>query len=221
MMRGDPILITAQGVQVLDDPAVWRARFAEVSALALPAPLDPALLARLLRRAGDATYVDDEVRHIGTRAIEAPQRVGAAISLLLHDTTLCTWLAAVTGSGPLRAVAGRLVETRCNGRDALGWHDDSGDDRRRLAVVIDLADRRYQGGRFELRRKGETAPVVAFDHPAPGSMLVFAVRDDLEHRVTPVISGGPRRVYAGWFLSRPEFAQAALGTGPLFGSATR
>ena len=70
--------------------------------------------------------------------------------------------------------------------------------------MIDLADRRYQGGRFELRRKGESDPLLVFEHAAPGSLLIFAVRDDLEHRVTPVTGGGPRRVYSGWFLSQPD-----------------
>jgi|GEM_PF-1405843 len=203
-MAGDPLLISAQGVQVLGDPAVWRDCFAELPVLALAAPFEPAFLATLVQRAAGATFVDEPLGPLGARAVEAPQRVGAALSLLLHDPGLRDWLAAATGSGPLRAVEGRLVETRANGRDALAWHDDTGDPRRRLAVVIDLADQRYHGGRFELRRKGDSDPLLVFEHAAPGSLLIFAVRDDLEHRVTPVTAGAPRRVYSGWFLSQPD-----------------
>lgn len=47
-------------------------------------------------------------------------------------------------------------------------------------------------------------PLLAHHHNKPGTVLIFAVRPDLEHRVTPLTSGGPRRVFAGWFLTGEE-----------------
>ncbi len=211
-----PFVIAAQGVRVTGDPAPFAAGFARLPALALPDTFAPDFCAALVARAARASFVEDRVERLGTRAVEAPQRVGAALSLLLHSPALLAWIEAATGAGPLRAVAGRLVEARDNGRDALAWHDDAGDPARRLAVVIDLSERRYAGGRFELRRKGDETPLLAFDHGAAGSMLVFAVRPELEHRLTMVSAGGPRRVYAGWFLTHPEHATGALG-GAVFG----
>ncbi|HEX4847422.1 MAG TPA: 2OG-Fe(II) oxygenase [Novosphingobium sp.] len=206
-----PFLIGSQGVTVQGDPAPWRDAFASLPAIAIPAAIEPAFCARMVERAAQAHFAEDDVAYIGTRAIEEPQRVGRALSLLLHSPELLHWLEQATGTGTLRAVAGRLVETRANHRDALDWHDDRDDLTRRLAIVIDLSDQRYQGGQFQLRRKGEAEPLLSHDHAQAGSVLIFAVRPELEHRVTPVLAGGPRRVFAGWFLTQPEHASGALG----------
>ena len=199
-----PFRLGLKDAAILAPPDEARRRFAETPALSFDAVFEPATGAMLVERAAAATFVDDHVTRIGSRAVETPQRVGPAVSMLLNRPGLLQWLEQATGCGTLRAVAGRLVETRANGCDALDWHDDTGDDSRRLAVVINLSDRHFSGGQFQMRRKRDTAPFFTFDHESPGSMLVFAVDPALVHRVTPLTSGGPRRVYAGWFLSRPE-----------------
>lgn len=186
------------------DPAEFRAGFAAAQALHLRDVFAPALLARIMANAASASFIDDFVERIGTREIEAPQRVGGVISMLLGRTALYDWLEAATGLGPIRSVSGRLVQTRANGADELAWHDDLGIPDRLLAVVIDLSDQAYSGGRFELRRLAQETPIFERDQGAAGTMTVFAVRRGLEHRVMPLTAGGPRRVYTGWFLSRPE-----------------
>ena len=92
----------------------------------------------------------------------------------------------------------------------LHWHDDMNDRARKLAIVINLSGRPFQGGQFQLRRKGADGLLLAFDHVEPGSALLFAVRPELEHRVLPVTGTNPRRVYAGWFLDRPESGGLSL-----------
>ncbi len=211
MMQGAPFQISQFGVSVSGAPEPWREQFDRDCAVSFSGVFAPEYLAKLLERAAQANFADDFVEGIGWRAIESPQRVGKALSLLLHSPALLRWFERATGSEPLRAVAGRLVETRANQKDALGWHGDQDDLTRLLAVVINLSDRPFSGGQFQLRRKGESMPFLTFDHPEPGSMLVFAVRPELEHQVTPVTDGGPRRVYAGWFLIRPEFEHGVLG----------
>lgn len=211
-MQEAPFQIGQFGVSVTGDPAPWRERFKRDCAFSFSGAFAPEYLAKLLERAAQSQFADDFVDQIGWRAIESPQRVGKALSLLLHSAPLLHWLVEATGSAPLRAVAGRLVETRANQKDALGWHDDRDDSTRQLAVVINLSDRPFGGGQFQLRRKGDELPFLTFDHPEPGSMLVFAVRPELEHQVTLVTDGGPRRVYAGWFLTRPEFEDRVLGS---------
>lgn len=211
MMHDAPFQIGQFGVSIPGAHQPWREQFDRDCAISLSGVFPPDHLAKLVERAARTEFADDFVEGIGWRAIESPQRVGKALSLLLHSPPLLRWFERATGSGPLRAVAGRLVETRANQRDALGWHDDQDDLARLLAVVINLSDRPFSGGEFQLRRKGESIPFLTFDHPEPGSMLVFAVRPELEHQVTPVTDGGPRRVYAGWFLTRPEFEDGALG----------
>lgn len=205
-----PFQLGLQDAAILAPPDEARARFSETRALHFNAVFEPATGAMLAERAAAATFVEDHVAQIGSRAVESPQRVGPAVSMLLNRPGLLQWLEQATGCGALRAVAGRLVETRANGCDALDWHDDTGDETRRLAVVINLSDRKFTGGQFQMRRKTDRAAFFTFDHEVPGSMLVFAVDSTLVHRVTPLTSGGPRRVYAGWFLSRPERKAVAL-----------
>jgi hypothetical protein len=186
------------------DPAEFRAQFDTVQALHLEDVLVPDLRRRLVANAAAAAFVDDDVEEIGTREVEAPQRVGGMLSVLLGRPVLYDWLGAATGLAPIRAVSGRLVQTRANDRDELAWHNDLGEDGRVLAVVINLSDLAYEGGRFDLRREGVDPLLFSQSRQIAGAMTVFAVRPGLEHRVTPLTAGGPRRVYAGWFLARPE-----------------
>lgn len=212
MEHPSPFLIGAQGVTILSDPGPWRERFAEIPAMSIAAAFEPGFCARMVERAARGRFVpDDDIDAIGTRLVESPQLIGKAISLLLHAPDLLRWLEAATGMGPLRAVAGRFAEMRASHGDALDWHDDLHDTTRRLAIIINLSEQAFVGGQFQLRRKGETELLLRHDHPQAGSVLIVAVRPELEHRVTPVSQGGPRRIYAGWFLTQPEHATGALG----------
>ena len=205
-----PFCIDAMTTLISADPASYRDKFQKTPAFIFDGVFAPSLLDTLMARAAAGTFVDDDVKNIGTREIEAPQRVGKAISLLLGQPALPNWLQLATGMEPLRAVMGRLVQTRANDRDALQWHDDMGDKKRQIAIVINLSSQAFDGGLFEMRHVGEQSPILSFHHHAPGTMMLFAVRPDLEHRVTPIISGGPRRVYTGWFLNESEHAEDPL-----------
>jgi hypothetical protein len=217
MVTPAPFVIGEMQTDILSPPDAWHADFVRQQALCLDGVLAPALCADLIRRAAAASFVDDDVRDIGTRMIEHPQRIGGALSLLLARAPLLHWLEQATGIQPLRAVAGRLAETRANTRDALTWHNDLDGRWRMLGVVINLSDQPFTGGRFDLRWQGTDATfLLSHQHVTPGSMVIFAVNQHLEHRVTPLLSGGPRRVYAGWFLSRPEHDDDALGSGTIF-----
>lgn len=200
-----PFVIGAQGVTILSDPQSFRERFAKLPAIGISSALEPAFCQRMVQRAATAQYsLYDGADQVGTRLVETPPLIGKALSLLLHAPELLRWLELATGVGPLNAAAGHFAEFRANQSDSLHWHDDLNDSRRRLAVVINLSDQPFAGGQFQLRRKGETDPLMTYDHPGPGSMLLVAVRPELEHCVTPVNHGGPRRTYAGWFMTGGE-----------------
>ena len=207
-----PFSIDTMATTVRTEPEQFRRVFEQENSLLFDEPFAPDMLRVLMTRAANASFVDDNVDHIGTREIEAPQRVGGVISLLLARAVFRHWVEQATGRSPVRAVAGRLVQTRANGADALAWHDDiEGTEgaNRLLGVVINLTDTPFFGGQFEMRHAGTVQPFLSHHYEHRGSMMLFAVRPGLEHRVAEVTSGGPRRVYAGWFLSEPELPPGA------------
>ncbi len=201
-----PLSITAATTSILGDPAPYRTLFDVQSSLRLDGVFAPDLLAKLVSTAAAAPFIEDHVAKIGLREIEAQQRVGASINLILGRHGWLDWLEQATGQAPLRATTGRLVQTRANGTDGLTWHNDMDQPQRMLGLVLNLSDQPFEGGLFEMRRTGQDRPFHTVQHDRPGSILVFAVNREIEHRVTPVTAGGPRRVFAGWVMARPEHA---------------
>lgn len=199
-----PFTISASGTSIHADPAEYRVRFNEQSSLLFEDVFEPDFLAKLVSNAAAAPFVENMVENIGLREMEAQQRIGATISLLLGRLDFLDWLEQATGITPLRATMGRLVQTRANGEDALEWHNDMDADHRQLGLVMNLSDQPFEGGIFEMRHTGTETPFRTVKHDRPGSIMIFAVNPNIEHRVTMVESGGPRRVYAGWAVSRPE-----------------
>ncbi len=176
-------------------------QFARQRALYIPDALAPDLLATLMKICARASFVGNDVKHLGHRRIEHPEIAGKALSLTLTRAPLLRWVERVTGCAPIGRAEGRVAQFDPGSGDALDWHDDRDDQGRRLAITIDLSADSYSGGLFELRAKATGEMLIAHHHPSPGSALIFEVSPRLEHRVRPVESGGPRRNFAGWFLA--------------------
>lgn len=192
--------VAAAGTRPIADPATLAPDFAAQHAIVCPDLIVPALLAKLVAQCDASAFVFDEVAGLGTRESESPQRVGGALNILLARAPLFRWLEAVTGCAAIGRVSGWVVQTRPNGTDQLRWHDDLSELDRLLAITIDLGSAPYAGGVFELRKVGDPASVRRFHHARPGTALIFALSPALQHRVTRLESGGPRRLYTGWFL---------------------
>lgn len=196
-----PFVIDMARTTILAAAADYRLAFQDLPVLMLKDVFAPPLLDRLMVRAETAHFVPHDVAKVGHREVADDGGVASALSVLLDRPILHHWLEQVTGLPPLRGVAGAFAQARAGSGDELDWHDDRIDPSRALGVVVNLTSRPYEGGRFEMRRKGATEPFFAHHHETPGTAVIFAIRPDLEHRVTPVTSGGPRRVFAGWFLA--------------------
>lgn len=203
-----PFAIDQMTTGISADPHGYRETFERDRALLFEQPFTPALLTTLMRQASATAFVPHDVENIGKREIEAPQRLGRSISLILARPALREWIEVATGISPVRAVAGRVVQTRTDSSQALGWHNDMESDKRLLGVVVNLSESSFSGGEFQMRRCGSERPLLSHRYDRPGSMLLFEVGWHLEHRVAEITTGGPRRVYAGWFLREPEFRPA-------------
>jgi hypothetical protein len=199
-----PFRIDAMATTILADPVAVRRTFDRSPALLFDNVIAPDLLEKLMRMANVANYVPDAIDRVGTREIEETQSLGKLLNIVLARAALWEWLEQATGISPIGGVSGKIAQTRCDTNDELDWHDDTHAPGRKLGAVIHLSSQAYSGGAFELRRTGHTENLACFSNCQAGAMAIFAVHGGLEHRVTPLIAGGPRRVFAGWFLAEPE-----------------
>jgi hypothetical protein len=198
-----PILLGPGGAIVDDDPQVadlWSAQFGLQHAAYFPDFLNPDLGDIITKICQSASFAAEYVCGVGDRQIEVSDRAGAALSLALRDRPLLAWLSRVAGRGDVTTASGSVARLAAGTADALDWHDDRVEGRR-LAITIDLSTQVFEGGAFEMRRKGCGDPLFVHTPSRFGSALIFQVRSDLEHRVLPVTSGGPRTTFSGWFLA--------------------
>lgn len=180
--------------------ARMAAEFARSGAMLLPGFLDPDFCRMIEPIWRNAEFVRTPAPRVGERLLESPGRAGDGLTLALQRPELHRWLETVTGCGPLDDAQGHIARHDGSCEQALEWHDDRSDQRRRLAITINLDDRPYDGGIFELRARDGGRPMFRHVHAMVGEALVFEVSRRMEHRLTPVTSGGPRTVFAGWFL---------------------
>ena len=200
----DFVRISANATAFPGDLAAAQAQFRRFQAIHLSHVFDPALLATTLRLSDSSTFTPSSAA--GFREVEEPQRAGKMLNLLLSRPSFLRWLEQATAHEPLERIEGRLAQTVARPGDRLIWHDDDPGSARRLAIVINLSTKPFEGGDFEIRHKnGET--LFAHRYTELNSALIFAVNHALEHRVLPLSSGGPRRVFAGWAFSPEDEAK--------------
>jgi hypothetical protein len=200
-VKASPVFaVGAFRTALLASPEAVAGEFSQHRAIACAGAIEPELLASLMRLCREGNFESDEVEGLGHREVENPQRAGRTLSLVLKRAELIGWIEQATGCGPLETVEGRVVRAQPNNHDQLVWHDDLDNARRRLAITINLSEHSYEGGMFELREKRTGKLLASHLHLEPGAALIFDVAYDIEHRVLPVISGGPRCVYTGWFF---------------------
>ena len=197
------VTIGAAATRIDDAPAALaraRAAFACGDAITLPSALDPAFLRTILAICRRGSYVPDYIDKIGWRIIEEPDVAGCALRFALQRPTFLRWVEATAGCETLSRISGVVAEISAGTGQELGWHNDRNDGGlgRRLAVTIHLSDVPYDGGLFEMCERQTGRLLVREGALPPGSIMLFRIDNRLRHRVTQVISGGPRRVFAGW-----------------------
>lgn len=132
-------------------------------------------------------------------ALPPNSAANALLLLLMNDPDLFDALAAITAAGPIASFVGRVYRLESGREQSLDWHNDLGDDRRRLALSVNLGEEAYTGGILQLR-DARTGRMLREAKPASqGDALLFRIASHLEHRVTPVEGQASRTVYSGWF----------------------
>jgi len=198
----DAITIGSAAARTDDAPnALARARAAldESGAIAIPSAFEPSLLRTILAICRRGPYVPEYIDNIGWRTVEEHDVAGCALRFALQRPAFLRWCEAAAGCETLNLITGAVAEIAAGTDQGLGWHDDRNDGgRRQLAIAIHLSDEPYEGGLFEMCEKQSGRLLVQQGALPPGSVMLFRIDKRLRHRVTPVTSGGPRRVFAGW-----------------------
>ena len=202
MTKSRLFVISSDSIAFNDDHQCWQdasRKFAERQALMLPGILEEKLLARLCSIGEEACFAPYDLGSIGQEQVETKHQVSRSLNFLLSRPALLRRLESLTGCGPLASIGGNLGRISVGTGEHLGWHDDMNEPSRKIAISICLSEVPYEGGEFELRAKKATTR-FAHQHRTPGDAVIFRIDAGLEHRVKPVLSGGPRLVYSGWFI---------------------
>lgn len=162
--------------------------------------VDDQLLQLLAPIWSSASFAPSPVDRVGLRSVETPGHAGAALCLALARPEVLRSIGALLGGPALTGVAGGIAQFAAGAGTRLDWHDDLVEPERRLAITINLGTTPYGGGAFEFRDLKSGALPFRHVHATPGEALLFPIGAGLQHRVLPVTEGGPRTVFAGWFL---------------------
>ena len=71
-------------------------------------------------------------------------------------------------------------------------------------MSVNLGPRPYDGGVFQLRRRGSEDILCELPNVVPGDAILFQISKELVHQVTPVVGTEPKTAFAGWFVSSGE-----------------
>lgn len=162
--------------------------------------VDDQLLQLLAPIWSGASFMPSPVDRVGLRSVETPGHAGAALCLALARPEVLRIMESALCGPALTGVAGAIAQFAAGAEERLGWHDDLAEPERKLAITINLGTAPYQGGAFEFRDLASGAPPFRHVHSTPGEALLFPIGAGLQHRVLPVTGGGPRTVFAGWYL---------------------
>jgi hypothetical protein len=180
-----------------------RRSFDEQHGLHLPRFLDADLLAYVHQSIRRASFYERDHEDIAREACMSDNPMLAMMCLIMNDGCLFDAIRAVTGCGPVSYMNGRIYAFAANARHFDQWHSDTVNDRR-IGISINLTDGVFEGGVLELRYADAAAPHWSIANTGPGDAVLFRLREDLLHRVTPVLGAVPRIAYAGWFQGRGD-----------------
>lgn len=118
------------------------------------------------------------------------------LNVLLNDKTLFSALEEITNCSSIKDFVGRIHRSEGKTHE-IKWHGDNSDNRL-LAITLCLGEDRFEGAKFQLREKESKKMLAEFGQLEPGDAIIFQISPELEHRLSPIMSG-KRTVGVGWF----------------------
>jgi hypothetical protein len=183
--------------------ARMRRSFDEHHAIRLPRFLHPDLVALVQHAIRDTSFYDRVHDDIAREQCMSDNSTLAMLWLLMNDTRLFDVIQRITGCPPIGYFGGRVYLMSAAAGHYDRWHSDMSDGRL-IGMSINLTDREFQGGAFELRRVSADSAEWSMANTGPGDVILFRIDHNLRHRVTPVVGSIPRVAFAGWFQQGPD-----------------
>lgn len=196
-----------------DEIATWCREFAGSHCIHWRGFFDDRLLAWLRARLAQARFEERVHRDLVPPAVDlglADPGLLAMIATIVNDRRLFAVVRAISGCDPIGCYEGIVyrMDPRPDHRDT--WHSDM-DGNRMVTLSVNLGEP-YEGGVLQIRRMPSRRVVCGAANTGPGDAILFALGDDLEHRVGPVTGGTPKMALAGWFQRTPAALTALKAT---------
>jgi hypothetical protein len=197
-------LVCSEPREALD---AMRRAFDATHAIRLPRFFDADLLALVREAVSQTRFADREDEGLAREECMDQNSVLGMLLLIMNDHRLFDVVRRITGCESIGSFVGRIYQMRSGAGHYDRWHSDV-DGARLIGISVNLTDREFAGGRFELRRAGASGADWSLANVGPGDAVLFRIADTLEHRVTEVEGDVARVAFAGWFQSRPDFLAA-------------
>lgn len=185
----------------------YRQLFTTHRYLQIPNFLDSKSVATLRKILNKSKVVErklsqNEYGQIGSELASVDPQLHGLIHFFLNNASLLKLIESITNKS-VGHFAGRTYKMLADSDHGLHWHDDLRKGRQ-VAMSLNLSNR-YSGGHLELRRKGTKKLLADIHNARPGSLLIFEVNKNLEHRLTPITGKYPKIAVAGWFKNGRDF----------------
>jgi hypothetical protein len=189
-----------------------RERFDREHCVRLGGFLEPELFERIVSGVEEASFYERSHGRIGLEGCMEANSTLSTLLLAANDPRLFGVIREITGCGPIGCFDGRVYRLAPDSEHHDSWHSDMADNRM-IAMSVNLSRRPYEGGVLQIRETDSEE--ILHDEPAPdpGDAIIFRLDESLRHRVTAVDGEVPRTAFAGWFKSRPTFAEVLRGAG--------
>jgi hypothetical protein len=187
---------------VLDfgDVEQLRLEFREKHCVLLPMLLEPSLLDFLLQRLSQAQWRDMKHEGIGTEVVSDDPPALSLLHFLANRPAFLDAVGQISGCGGVTWFGGRVYRFIPNSGHHDSWHDDNMEGRQ-VGMSINLSERGYDGGVFELRERQSKRILIRVANTGLGDATLFRISRDLKHQVTEVTGEMPKTAFAGWFQS--------------------
>ncbi len=185
-----------------------REQYARQQAVALPAFLEPYLVAHVQRAVSAAPFETRVHDQLDPPAIDLCMRPNATLGLLqflTNDPRLFAFVERLTGCPPIARFLGTVYRMIPGAGHVDVWHSDASEDRL-IGLSLNLSEAPYRGGVLTIKDWTSGRTVFEIANTGRGDAFLFRIDAGLKHRISAVEGRAPKTAFAGWFCTGPAYS---------------